>query len=231
MTRHKKIGLGLLLAPIILLIIAFVGNAVARSYMSSTMVTPTLDNDGYVGLAQPTSATSAAMVVKVIFSLVGMLGVIGLIICVPLSIYYLTRKELSGQNLVELQTNTFYQGLTPEQIQYIESWSWSAFFVPFVWALGNKLYLWALGTFVPIFNIYVWIMLASKGRKMAWAKGGWGSFDFFKKRQKIMMWVIIGLSIVYLVFSIAMTYFASTKQPTYNNTTANDLSTYGATTR
>jgi flagellar basal body-associated protein FliL len=37
---------------------------------------------------------------------------------------------------------------------------------------------------------------------MAWAKGGWSSFEQFQKRQKTMMWIIITLLVVITVTQI-----------------------------
>lgn len=110
---------------------------------------------------------------------------------------------MSDTAILSFQKNSIYQGLTVEQITFIQKWSWGAFFSPIVWALGNKLYLWALGCLVPLFNIYVWIKLASGGRAMAWEEGNWKDFEQFKKRQKIMMVIIVLLFVVGLASRVS----------------------------
>ena len=85
-----------------------------------------------------------------------------------------------------IQQKIAYGDLTEEQIEYISSWSWTAFFGSFIFTLGSKLYLWTLGYFVPLYNVYLIFYLASNGRRLSYLKG-WKNFDEFKKHK--LRWV------------------------------------------
>lgn len=88
-----------------------------------------------------------------------------------------------------LQAKMWYGDLTEEQIEYISSWSWTAFFGGFIFTLGSKLYLWSLGFFVPFFNIFLFFYLGKNGRRLSYQKG-WKSFTAFQKRQNSLSWII-----------------------------------------
>ncbi len=95
-----------------------------------------------------------------------------------------------------LQHVMLYGSLTKEQIKYISSISWTALFFGPLYAFGSKLYLWALGYFVPFFNIYVYFYIIINGRALSYKKG-WKSFDEFKKRQwYIVIFIIVTISIL-----------------------------------
>lgn len=96
-----------------------------------------------------------------------------------------------------------YQNLTPEQIKFIRGGSLAGFFGALIWALGNKLWLWALLSLIPLVNIYVAFKLAFHGRRMAWEKAEWQSFEQFRGRQKLMAWIILALVVLYTVGMVA----------------------------
>jgi len=91
-----------------------------------------------------------------------------------------------------------YSNLSSEQIKYISGLSWGAVFGGIFWTLGNKLFLWSLGYFVPLLNIYIWVRMITGGRKISWEKGNWKDFNQFKKRQKIILWILFIIFILYL---------------------------------
>ncbi len=97
------------------------------------------------------------------------------------------------------QEKYLYGNLTEEQIEYISSWSWTAFFGAFIFTLGSKLYLWSLGFFVPFFNIFLIFYLGKNGRRLSYLKG-WQNFTAFKKRQNSLGW-IIGILLVFAIGS------------------------------
>lgn len=98
-----------------------------------------------------------------------------------------------------IKLETTYKGLTEEQIEYIESWSWGAFFGGLIWPVFSRVGLWwIIGWLVPFLNIYVWIKLSLHGKKISWQKWNWGSFEKFQKRQQLLGTIIaifIGVSI------------------------------------
>jgi hypothetical protein len=199
MTRNKKIGVWLFVAPILGLTVILTSYAIA-SFVIGFASTGSIESTA-TGLSSAPPYFALFATLKVILGLLGTVAVVSMFVCWPIGIYFIARKELENtQTLTQQQAQ--YQGLSAEQIKYLESWSWGAFFSTPVWALGNKLYWWALGSFVPLFGLYVWIKLSEGGRKMAWAKGGWSSFEQFQKRQKTMMWIIITLLVVITVTQI-----------------------------
>ncbi|MBY0377810.1 MAG: ribonuclease G [Gammaproteobacteria bacterium] len=75
----------------------------------------------------------------------------------------------------------------------IAGWSWGAFFLTWIWGLGNRTYR-ALWCFVPIVGICMRIALGIKGREWAWRHKKWESIEQFNKVQK--RWSIVGLILV-----------------------------------
>ncbi len=98
-----------------------------------------------------------------------------------------------------LQEKIWYSGLTEQQIEYISSWSWAAFFGGFIFTLGSKLYLWSLGFFIPFFNLFLIFYLGKNGRRLSYRKG-WQGFIAFKKRQNSLAW-ITGILWVFVIGS------------------------------
>lgn len=240
MTKNKKIGWALLIGPICTLILVVILFAVAQFVMSpmtqAEITKPAInavtsfDELPASELSPATASSTAGKIINVILGLIGLLSVLGIFIGIPLGIYFLSRKE--PEELAAMVQNPKYQGLAPEQLQYIASWSWGAFFGSLVWGLGNKLYLWSLPfiaqvilslasfglTFaqvspsiifsvsllsfpIGILSMVAWIYLSIKGRQLSWEQG-WPSFDAFKKRQQLLVWVI--LAYIIIVFGLSM---------------------------
>jgi hypothetical protein len=60
---------------------------------------------------------------------------------------------------------------------------------------------------VGLLTFILTIYLAIKGRDLAWKKG-WPNFEAFKKRQKLMAWIIWGIVIAFIVISALLAIFA-----------------------
>lgn len=195
MDRNKKIGLAWLIGPIATLILSLILHAI------TIYVTQALFPGN-----NPEAGRGVARIVSMVLSLAGMFSVIGIIVGVPIGVVYL--KRAPGENEVgRLAALPAYAGLTPEQIQYISRWSWGAFLAGVIWPLGNRMWLWAVLTLVPVVNLYAWIKLSISGRQMAWEKGGWQNFEQFKKRQTIVAWVAVAVSIMIIIFEVANRYY------------------------
>lgn len=193
MSKNKKIGLIALIGPIAVLLLISVAYAVTNYILSQLPINSSIDVIG----SDPRQTT--AMVVRVALGFFGMLAIIALIPGMVVGIVYLRKKD---DPVTELKYQPRFAGLTDEQINYISGWSWSAFFGSFVFAIGNRLYGWALLSLIPIVSLYVWIKLSISGRRLSWEKGGWGSFEIFRKRQKIVAIVIVILIILGLLLGI-----------------------------
>lgn len=207
MTNKSK-GVMFLVGPIVLLAVILMGYAISTFVMkqiyfhelpqvvSNSTTTFGLNNSNELGLAKNDLRTTTASIINVSLSFLGIIAVLLIFVGIPLGIYFLSKKDLTTDNITSLQNNEKYKNLTPEQITYIHKFSWGAFICSGVWPWGNKLYLWGVLAFVPLVNIFVWLKLAIEGRKMAWEQGGWTNFEQFKNRQKIMAWIILAVIIL-----------------------------------
>lgn len=136
--------------------------------------------------------------VNLLMGLGGVLGVLGFLVGLPVGIYLVTRKETDW--LAALRQQPRFHGMSDESLHFVAGWSWGAFFSPMVWALGNKQWLWFLGCFVPLWNVYVWLRLAADGRQIAWERST-EHIGAFRTRQRIIAWVIVVLFVLGLVSS------------------------------
>jgi len=89
--------------------------------------------------------------------------------------------------------NTSGQGKTSAVPSEIKGWNWGAFFLNFVWAVGNRTWI-GLLTLVPIVGYVMPIILGFKGNEWAWNNKRWKSIDHFKGVQK--KWAIWGAGII-----------------------------------
>lgn len=178
MPKNKTIGLLLVFSPFILGLIS------ALLYI--------------YGVRIGGESLVALRIIRLVAGLSGILAFLAIFGGLPAGIYFLVKKPAA--NNTSATPGPSYPGLSAEQTAYLGKWSWGAFFGGVVWALGNKLYLWALGYFVPFYGLYVWINLAANGRRLAYQKG-WANFDQFKKRQKIMAIIVAILAVISIYFS------------------------------
>jgi len=229
MTKNKKLGLVFLLGPICILVVILVIYAIVSFAIStgSPSETGLLNTGSVTGLVQQSRGAAIASIINVVLGLLGVICVLGIIVGVPLGIYFLARKE-PGEVATTL-TGPQYQGLTPEQLKYISSWSWGAFFGSMVWPLGNKLYLWAVPALANLaISILLLVLAYTQISPMAYIvlsflnmplglvsfifliylaiKGrrlawekGWPSFEAFKNRQKVMAWIILATIIAVII--------------------------------
>lgn len=97
--------------------------------------------------------------------------------------------------------NTSGQGehsIVPEEIK---RWNWGAFFLGWIWGIGNSVWISFLG-FIPIVNFVIPFVLGAKGSEWAWKNKQWESVDHFLNVQKkwakwgfiiFIIMVVIGL--------------------------------------
>jgi hypothetical protein len=79
----------------------------------------------------------------------------------------------------------------------IKGWNWGAFFLNWIWGIGNSTYI-ALLTFIPLFGLVVPFVLGAKGNKWAWQNRAWRDVEHFKRTQR--KWAISGLILFLVVF-------------------------------
>jgi len=74
----------------------------------------------------------------------------------------------------------------PEEVK---GWSWGAFFLNWIWAIGNQTWI-GLLALVPYLGFIVAIILGVKGREWAWQNKRWDSIEHFNRVQR--RWSIWG---------------------------------------
>ncbi|HUQ21787.1 MAG TPA: hypothetical protein VM049_02125 [Gaiellaceae bacterium] len=84
----------------------------------------------------------------------------------------------------------------------LDRWNWGAAFFSWIWALGHKLWLYALLGFVLNFiPIVPFVLFGLKGNDWAWASGNYSSVDDLRATER--KWAIAAL----IVFLIAIALF------------------------
>lgn len=146
MSKNKKLGLLFLISPICLLIFILVAYAIVNFVGSSMMMGggEGVIDTGSIGLAEASTVSNAIRIINAVLGLFGVIAVLCLLVGVPLGIYFLAKKE-GSEALQKLRLKKpEFASLPDDQLLYICNLSWGAFFGAGIWALGNKLYLWAL---------------------------------------------------------------------------------------
>lgn len=92
--------------------------------------------------------------------------------------------------------NTSGMGKNAAIPEEIKGWNWGAFFLNWIWGIGNSTFI-ALLTFVPLFGLVVPFVLGAKGNKWAWQNRAWRDVEHFKRTQR--KWTISGLILVLVV--------------------------------
>lgn len=95
--------------------------------------------------------------------------------------------------------NTSGQGdgtIIPPEIM---GWNWGAFWLNWIWGLGNNTYI-ALLVFLPLANMVMPFVLGFKGSEWAWKNKRWESIEHFKATQR--RWARWGFAIVFFILFI-----------------------------
>ena len=96
-----------------------------------------------------------------------------------------------GSELMSEIENTSGMGKGVEIPEGVKGWSWGAFMLNWIWAIGNKTWI-GLLTFVPYIGFIMAIILGVKGREWAWQNKQWDSLEHFNRVQrKWSFWGII----------------------------------------
>ena len=83
----------------------------------------------------------------------------------------------------------------------IKKWHWGAFFLNWIWGIGNNVWI-ALLCLIPMVNIVMIFILGANGNEWAWRSKRWDSIAHFKKMQR--KWTVwgVGLFIAAIVINI-----------------------------
>jgi len=109
----------------------------------------------------------------------------------------MTGEKMSNDTGLE-NTSGCVGGVVPAEIA---RWNWGAFFLNWIWGIGNNTYK-ALLMFVPIVNLIMPFVLGAKGSSWAWQNRRWESVEAFKTTQrKWAFWGVVVFAVYILLFS------------------------------
>ncbi len=94
----------------------------------------------------------------------------------------------------------------------VRGWSWGAFLLNWIWAIGNRTW-WGLLALIPYVGFIVAIWLGFKGREMAWKNRQWDDVAHFNRVQK--KWSKWAVGIVLVVAGIGI--LAAVALPAYQD--------------
>ncbi|CAN5132266.1 cytochrome c oxidase assembly factor Coa1 family protein [soil metagenome] len=110
--------------------------------------------------------------------------------------------------------NTSGQGASATPPPEVRRWSWGAFLLTWIWGIGNNTFI-ALLMFVPLLNLFIWIVLGAKGSEWAWRNKRWDSVEHFLKVQRswarwgMAIWLLVIAACIALFMTIVMTFKSS----------------------
>jgi hypothetical protein len=94
----------------------------------------------------------------------------------------------------------------------VKGWSWGAFLLNWIWAIGNRTW-WGLLAMVPYVGFIVAIWLGIQGREMAWKNGSWDSVEHFNRVQKkwsqVAVGIVLGIVLIGILAAIALPAYQS----------------------
>ena len=106
------------------------------------------------------------------------------------------------------QEQEYVSGLGKDSVvpPEIKGWNWGAFFLNWIWGIGNSTYI-AFLMFVPLVNIVMFFVLGAKGNEWAWINRTWRDVEHFKQTQR--KWRNAGLILLFVVFPLLFTLIGS----------------------
>ncbi len=96
-------------------------------------------------------------------------------------------------NLATHSYNNSGRGKDFEPPEGVAGWSWGAFCLNWIWAIGNKTWI-GLLALVPYVGLVVAFILGIHGRRWAWQNKRWEDLDHFLRVQK--RWSFWGVLLV-----------------------------------
>lgn len=97
---------------------------------------------------------------------------------------------------MEIQTNTSGQGPSAVVPEEIKGWNWGAFWLNWIWSIGNQVWI---GLLALVLGIIMAIILGIKGNEWAWQNRRFESVEQFKQVQAAWSkwgWIYFAISVV-----------------------------------
>jgi type II secretory pathway pseudopilin PulG len=99
----------------------------------------------------------------------------------------------------------------------VKGWSWGAFFLNWIWAIGNRSWI-GLLALVPYVGWLMVFWLGFKGREMAWKNKQWDSLEHFNRVQRKWSQWGVGIMLTALIVGI----LGAIAAPAYQDYTTRD---------
>jgi hypothetical protein len=95
-----------------------------------------------------------------------------------------------------------------EATPQLDRWNWGAAFFNWIWALGHKLWVYALLGFVLSFIPFAaFILFGLKGNEWAWERGGYASVEELRAKER--KWAIAALIVFVISILLAILVVAA----------------------
>jgi hypothetical protein len=101
----------------------------------------------------------------------------------------------------KITTNESGQGSASVLPEELKGWNWGAFFLSWIWGIGNSVWI-AFLCFIPVINIVMIFVLGAKGNEWAWQNKKWNSIEHFRKTQRTWKRWGVALFIIGLVIAV-----------------------------
>jgi hypothetical protein len=108
-------------------------------------------------------------------------------------------------------SNTSGLGALSKAPPEISGWNWGAFFLTWIWGIGNNVWIAfvALCGLLPyvgwIISLVMAIILGVRGNEWAWQNKRWDSIEHFQKTQRTWMWWGLGMLLLQIALIAAVT--------------------------
>ena len=96
----------------------------------------------------------------------------------------ISNKKRNKKDLTDVKIeNTSGQGSGVAIPDELKKWNWGAFFLGWIWGLGNNTFI-SLLTLIPGLNFIVCFFLGARGNEWAWQNKRWENIKHFKRVQR-----------------------------------------------
>lgn len=136
----------------------------------------------------------------------------------------LSPNQQTSQNNVQQNFNPYLnignnsgQGKIASLPPQLYGWNWGAFFLNWIWGIGNNTFI-ALLCLLPLINIVMVFVLGAKGNEWAWQNKRWHGIEHFKRVQRLWaIWgfILFALGMIFSIFIVIVAIAASGSNNNY----------------